>query len=86
MKVLSDDLMTRMEYHKYILSECERQWKNVKKKNMDLGTVSPMMKKPIIIIRFIANMQTYLARNRENNTIKQCNRNYIEMALLKRSR
>jgi hypothetical protein len=27
MKVLSDDLMTRMEYHKYILSECERQWK-----------------------------------------------------------
>lgn len=37
MKVLSDDLMTRMEYHKYILSECERQWKNVKKKIWILG-------------------------------------------------
>lgn len=27
MKVLNDDLMTTMEYHRYILSECERQWK-----------------------------------------------------------
>ena len=27
MKVLSDDLMTGIEYHKYILSECKRQWK-----------------------------------------------------------
>lgn len=27
MKVLNDDLMTAMEYHRYILSECERQWK-----------------------------------------------------------
>lgn len=24
---ISDDLMTAMEYHRYILSECERQWK-----------------------------------------------------------
>ena len=26
MKVLNDDLMTTMEYHRYIISECERQW------------------------------------------------------------
>lgn len=36
--------------------------RNVKKKNTDLGIVSPMMKKPIIIIRFIVNMKTFLVR------------------------
>lgn len=86
MKVLSDDLMTRMEYHKYILSECERQWKKCQEEKYGSWDSQSDDEKPIIIIRFIANMQTYLARNRENNTIKQCNRNYIEMALLKRSR
>lgn len=30
--------------------------RNVKKKNTDLGIVSPMMKKPIIIIRFIVKL------------------------------
>lgn len=26
MKMLSEDLMTRKDYHNYVMEECERQW------------------------------------------------------------